>query len=281
MKRTVIAILIAVVVVVIGAGLCFAGMSAVGFKFRDLDRTEYVTNTYSFDSVRAIDIEGETADVELLAGEGGACKVVCSENEREKYTVTAQNGTLVIRPVDQKTRWTFFAFSFKNPKITVYLPAGGYDLLKAELDTGDIRVEKGLAFAAMDLDLDTGDIALDGVQADTITAHSDTGDILVFDMQPAQADLSVSTGHITLRNVICSGDLICKSNTGDISVEGVDGANLYFKASTGDITGSVLTEKIFYARSSTGKVSVPQTTAGGRCEAETSTGDIRLSLSGK
>ena len=281
MKRTVIAILIAVVVVAIGAGLCFAGLSAVGFRFRELDRTEYVTNTYSFDSVRTIDIEGATADVELLPAEDDACKVVCAEHDRENYTVTEQNGSLIIRPAEQKNRWKFFAFSFKSPKITVYLPAGGYDLLKAELATGDIRVNKELGFATMELKLFTGDITLDGVQADKISAHSDTGDILAFDMQPESADLSVNTGHITLRNVVCSGDLRCKSSTGDISVEGIDAANLYLKASTGDITGTVLTEKVFYASTSTGKVSVPQTTAGGRCEAETSTGDIRLSLSGK
>ncbi|MBQ3486933.1 MAG: AbgT family transporter, partial [Clostridia bacterium] len=47
------------------------------------------------------------------------------------------------------------------------------------------------------------------------------------------------------------------------------------------ILGTILTDKVFSAHSSTGKVSVPATAAGGRCEAETSTGDIRLSISGK
>ena len=36
-----------------------------------------------------------------------------------------------------------------------------------------------------------------------------------------------------------------------------------------------------YAKSSTGSVKVPEGTAGGRCEAQTSTGSIRLSISGK
>ena len=46
MKRTAIAILIAVLVVVIGGVLLFAGMSAVNFKLDKLDRMEYVNNTY-------------------------------------------------------------------------------------------------------------------------------------------------------------------------------------------------------------------------------------------
>ena len=73
----------------------------------------------------------------------------------------------------------------------------------------------------------------------------------------------------------------CKSSTGDIRLTDVDGANLILSASTGDITGTIRTDKVFTAHASTGKVSVPGTTTGGRCEAETSTGDIRLSISGK
>ena len=46
MKKTAIAILIAVLVVAIGAGLCFAGLSTVNFKVRDLGTAQYVTNTH-------------------------------------------------------------------------------------------------------------------------------------------------------------------------------------------------------------------------------------------
>jgi hypothetical protein len=60
-----------------------------------------------------------------------------------------------------------------------------------------------------------------------------------------------------------------------------DGANLYLKSDTGSISGTIRTEKVFYAKSSTGSVKVPDTAAGGRCEVQTSTGSIRLSISGK
>ena len=52
------------------------------------------------------------------------------------------------------------------------------------------------------------------------------------------------------------------------------------KASTGDITGTIRTAKTFSAHASTGSVRVPDTTGQGRCEANTSTGDIKLSISG-
>lgn len=280
MKRTAIAILIAVLVVAIGSGLCLAGLSAVNFKFDKLDRTEYTTNTYTLsDPIREIDIDGDTADVELLPAEDGVCRVVCFESDREKYDVSSNSGRMIIRPLS-KDSWSLFSLPFKSPKISVYLPAGTYDLLKARLDTGDITADKALSFDTVDVSLDTGDLTFSGVQARQITAHSDTGDLRVGDMTPESADLSVHTGKLDVYNVICTGDLRCESSTGDIRLTDVDGANLYLKASTGDILGTIRTEKVFVASSSTGDVSVPSGAAGGRCEASTSTGDIKLGISG-
>ena len=280
MKKTAIAILIAVLVVVIGGTLLCAGLSSVHFDFKKLDRTEYVTNTYDFtDPVERIDVKGYTADVELLAAEDGTCRVVSAESDREKYSVALDNGTLSIRPATNVKAWSLF--SFKSPKISVYLPAGSYELLKADMGTGDVTADKALVFGAVDVEIGTGDLTLNGVQADRVTAHGSTGDIRLSDMTPGTVDVSVSTGKIVLTNVVCTGDLRCESTTGDIRLTDVDGANLYLKASTGDITGTVRTPKTFSAHASTGSVRVPDTAGEGRCEAQTSTGDIKLSIVGE
>ena len=152
--------------------------------------------------------------------------------------------------------------------------------LQVELNTGDLAVSD-LDIETVLVDLNTGRAEISGVKMKSIVAHSDTGDLLLSDLTPVLAELSVNTGDIRLTNVVCSGDLRCESSTGDIKLTDVDGENLYLKASTGDITGTILTEKVFTANCSTGKVSVPATTSGGRCEAETSTGNITLSYSGR
>ena len=271
MKKTVIAILIAVLVVAIGGALAFAGLSAVRYDFKRLDRTEYATNTHSVGMVNAIDVQCERADVELAASGEADCKVVCFENNQEKYAVDAVDGTLVIRPENKTTRWSLFGFAFKSPRITIYLPAGTYELLKVEMDTGDLTADKALSFQNVEVEMGTGDLTLSGVQVQAMTARGGTGDIRLSDMG----------AQTVLNNVVCSGDLRCDSSTGDIRLTDVDGANLYLSASTGDIEGSIRTDKVFTAQASTGKISVPATTSGGRCEVETSTGDIRLTISGK
>ena len=58
-----------------------------------------------------------------------------------------------------------------------------------------------------------------------------------------------------------------------------DAAEIFVKTSTGDVSGSLLTEKVFITDTSTGKVSVPKTTTGGKCELITSTGDIKIEIS--
>jgi hypothetical protein len=44
------------------------------------------------------------------------------------------------------------------------------------------------------------------------------------------------------------------------------------------VTGSLLTDKVFIAQTSTGKINVPETTAGGQCRVSTDTGDILLTI---
>ena len=56
----------------------------------------------------------------------------------------------------------------------------------------------------------------------------------------------------------------------------VDAKDVSVTTDTGDVRGNLLSDKIFFTRTDTGEISVPQTTTGGKCEIMTSTGDIRL-----
>ena len=47
---------------------------------------------------------------------------------------------------------------------------------------------------------------------------------------------------------------------------------------TGDVKGTLLSDKIFFAETKTGRKDVPKTTAGGKCEIKTDTGDIIISV---
>ena len=281
MKKTAIAILIAVLVVAIGGALVFAGLSAVHFKVRNLDTTDYVTNTHDVgEGFTRVEMDVDTADVNIQPAEDGRCRVVCLEREKYPHTVTVENGALIVRSAkDQK--WNVIGIQTKSPSVTVYLPAADYESLKVDADTGAVKLAAGVSFETVDVDADTGSVEVDGVDVKDLKVNADTGRIKASNMTPETVTLTACTGAIEVTDVVCDRDLRCEADTGSIRLKDVDGANLYLKADTGSISGTIRTEKVFYARSSTGSVHVPEGTAGGRCEAETATGSIRLSISGK
>ena len=47
---------------------------------------------------------------------------------------------------------------------------------------------------------------------------------------------------------------------------------------TGEVKGTLRSEKIFFTESDTGKISVPKSVTGGRCEITTDTGDIEIEI---
>ncbi len=284
MKRTAIAVLIAVLVVAIGGALVFTGLSAVRFRFRDLDTTKYVTNTHDVgEGFTREEMDVDTADVRVEPAADGKCRVVCVEQEKYPHTVTVQGSTLIVRAAKDHGWLSDMSIGIrtKSPSVTVYLPAADYASLQVEADTGRVVLVPGLVFETVDVDADTGSVEVDGVDVKDLKVNADTGRIKVSNMTPETVTLTACTGAIEVTDVVCDRDLRCEADTGSIRLTDVDGANLYLKADTGSISGTIRTEKVFYAKSSTGSVHVPEGTAGGRCEAHTATGSIRLSVSGK
>ena len=81
-----------------------------------------------------------------------------------------------------------------------------------------------------------------------------------------------------MKNVVATGTISIKSDTGDVRFEGSDAIEISVKTDTGDVTGTLLSEKVFITETSTGSINVPKTTSGGKCEITTSTGDINISI---
>ena len=86
------------------------------------------------------------------------------------------------------------------------------------------------------------------------------------------------TGDITLKNVTATEKFLIERDTGDVNFENSDAYEIHVETDTGDVKGTILTEKVFITKTDTGKINVPQTHSGGRCEIETDTGDIIISI---
>ena len=85
-----------------------------------------------------------------------------------------------------------------------------------------------------------------------------------------------TTGKLTFTDTVAAGQLKAETSTGDIMLTNCDAATLDLESSTGAITATLLTEKVVFAESGTGKIKVPKSTTGGACTIETSTGNITV-----
>lgn len=169
--------------------------------------------------------------------------------------------------------------------------------LTVAVNTGRVLVS-GIRCENMDLKASTGDVRILDVNCKNLSATSDTGDKMLENVQAEETiQLICTTGDIhftrgscrnlttesttgrqTMEYVVASGDVRMASDTGDIRLADFDGATISITTDTGDVTGTILSEKIFFTETDTGRVEVPRCASGGSCEIITDTGDIRIQI---
>ena len=311
-------LIIAGVLVVVGAVIFVVVMSLNDWDFKKLGTVKYETNTYVIEEdFSKIIITTTTADIEFLPSSDGKCKVVCYEEEKIKHEVKAEGGKLVIDVKDSRKWYDYINFSFDSPKITVYLPVDIFCSLNISSSTGNITIPNAFTFDNISIAASTADVGCYASATGEIRIEVSTGNIDVTGVRADSLHLVASTGKIKVKMVACSGDISTKTSTGettimatdcknfysngdtgdikmvgviasgifnierstgDIEFENCDANEIYAKTSTGDIEGSLLSEKVFFAETDTGDVDVPKTITGGRCELTTSTGDIEITI---
>lgn len=311
-------LIIAIALVVVGAGVFTAALVACGWDFSKLSTVQFETNTYSgTDRITGIRVDTDTADIRFAPSEDGQWKVVCHEAEKMNHTVSVKDGILTIKVVDEREWYDHIGIWIGSETVTLYLPEQEYASLVIRESTGDVEVPKAFRFGTIDINVSTGAVRNYASATGVIKITASTGDIHVEDVSAASMELSVTTGHVAGRGLTCegklsvgvstgdaqltdvkcenftsdgsTGDIVLKDviatgkmsidrSTGDVKFDACDAAEILVETSTGNVTGSLRSDKIFIARASTGDVDVPATTSGGKCQITTSTGDIRIRI---
>jgi len=293
-------------------------MTMLQWDFRKLSTTRYETNRYEIgEAFQNISVTSDTAFIEFLPSDTDGTSVVCYEQEKLRHSAAVQDGTLVISVHDTRKWYDHIGISWSTPKITVYLPESRYGHLRVEGTTGDVSVPDSFSFDTVNISVTTGDVTHAANTAGKLQISTNTGFIRVRNITADSVNLSVSTGSVFLTTVTCPGDMnlrtgtgktvlngvtaknltsvgstgdlilqrvtaaekfSLKRNTGDIQLDGCDAAEIFAETSTGDVTGTLLSEKVFITHTDTGRVDVPKTVSGGRCEITTDTGDIRIQI---
>lgn len=265
-----------------------------------------------------IDINLDTSNLEFKISSDDAKKVVCEETDKDVHKVEVKDGTLFVKQTNLRAWYEkILSLGSWNLKVTVYLPRSEFSKLNIENDTGNISIPSDYSFEEVQIDGHTGNVIFDSnvrgtfeikvstgnvftskTIAQNLVIIASTGKINIEDVNVEEdIKITVSTGNITTNNVKAN-NLTCKASTGNLTISNTligekmtiqtstgnvkfemsDAQDINVKTSTGTVKGTLLSEKIFYAESSSGKVKVPHSFSGGKCEIETSSGNIEIEL---
>lgn len=311
-------LIVAIILIIVGLAAFAAAMSVNHWDFSKFSNVQPENNVYSFTTpVQSIRIGSQTADIAFVPAEDDACKVVCEEAERIKHSVSLNGSELSIQLNDDRKWYEQIGISIFIPKITVYLPEREYGALSISETTGSINLPEDFRFESIRISATTGNIHCQSSATDMLSIQTTTGNICAEKLYAASIELQLTTGDVSLEAIDCSGelslatttgkaslsDLRCGSlastgttgsislkntvaegmlsverSTGSVALDGSDAGEIRIKTTTGSVTGSLLSGKLFTAKATTGSVSVPESTSGGKCDIQTTTGNIRIEI---
>ena len=304
---------------IVGSTLLLAGGAIFAVGLSSCSKKDTLTHEFALEGdINSINFDVDVSDVKFNATTDGTKKVVFKETEKMYHTYSVTEGKLKIGFEDTR-KWNEKMFNTTDFKVELYIPGGHYTELTVKDDTGSFDIPGEFSFDKLSIEASTGDMSLkcgasesfyfktstgnvsiSSSTAKNMTLTSSTGNLNMndvkveekitiskstghIDMSKVHAkdyESSSSTGHVNLKDVIVENHIKIKTSTGDVKLEDSDAATLNITTSTGDVKGTLLTNKIFYVHTDTGKVNVPTSTEGGLCEITTDTGDVSISIKG-
>ena len=205
-KRTVVALIVAVALIISGGMILVFGISFAGNSPRESTLTQQ--DVFIQESFESIQINTADCDVHFAPYNGEAdAQVTVTEQKNVSHSVTVEDGVLKIKMIDERN-WTdhITIGRTESMEMTVYLPAAEYESLQIRTTTGDIVLAQEPVFLEVLLRTNTGDISCTGVSGDVLDCMTSTGDISVQNSVPNVLKLQSNTGDFKVSTV--AGDEI-------------------------------------------------------------------------
>ena len=302
-KGIVILLIVAAALTLLGGIIFTIGIITMNSQNITFSHGQYQETTYSgIEEIKSITVSGGTDDIKILPYDKDGYLVKCFEQTKVYNSVSVKDGVLCIERQDARKWYDCISLFSKPTRVTVYIPEGIYDSLKINTNTGNVFVEQNFTFDNVDISCSTGDIQFLASTQHTLKLSVSTGNVTLGDGSKTfnQGDVSIKvstgkteikgttctsftstgdTGDIFMSNLVSTGDMNITRSTGDVKFHKCDAVNITVRTDTGNVTGTLLSPKIFLHNTSTGKVSLPETTTGGKCKITTDTGNIKISIS--
>ena len=275
-KRTIIALIVAAALIVIGGILVVLGLSFTGTAEQSALTQQDILISEVFENLV---IDTEDCDVEFAMLSGGAdTRITIFEQAGVAHSVSVGDGTLTIKMMDER-KWTDHISVYpvygqwESMKMIVYLPEAEYASLQVRTDTGDISVAELPVFREMMLRTTTGDITCTGVSGDVLDCMVTTGHITLQSGTPNQVKLHAGTGDLNVTTTACD-EIHLKTDTGNVNAKTVKALTFTSTVNTGDIKlEGIQAQTYLQAFADTGDITIRNSDAP-EVNIETDTGDV-------
>lgn len=276
-KSKKIAIIIAVIMIFVGFALAMGATVMLGFDIKELNTLTFETNSYSVEEAFTnISIDGAECNVSLVKSEDGICNVVCHESDKITHTVEVKDGTLSITRRDNRKWYENIGVYWGDMDIEIYLPESEYDALYVKTLSGDIAIPEAFHFGDTEVQSTSGNVDFTASVSGNLSVKTVSGEVYVSRTDSKKVSVQSTSGDIDFKDVVSQEEIHIESVSGDVELYQCDAESLWIKTSSGNVSGSLLTEKIFFADTSSGDVDVPRSSSGGKCEIITTSGDIEF-----
>ncbi|MBR2042732.1 MAG: DUF4097 family beta strand repeat protein [Clostridia bacterium] len=299
MSKTGKFLIAAIVLIIVGCVIFGAAMTELQWDFQKLSTAKTETEIIDINGeFNNIEVNLRTTDIEFAFSGNDTSSILVTQHKNEKHSAVVENGTLKIGVKDTRKWYEHIGINFSTPKITVFLSKTEFACLSINTSTGNINIADAFCFESLKIKGSTANVKCSATVENSVEIKTSTGNVYL--SAPIMGGLNITTstgnvkidsvtatdsvaiktdtGNVDLNNTVISGKLSVDTDTGNLKLSGCDAGELYIKTSTGNVRGTLLSEKVFIANSSTGKIDVPKTLGGGMCEITTDTGDIQIKI---
>ena len=255
-----IALLVAVLLVVLGAALGVGAALFGDLTLEGLDAQELVTETIPItEDFRNISINDSFSDIYFLPSEDGTCKLVFTRLTDVTYTAGVEGDTLTITGEDGRKWYEMIQFgsgsSWGDLEMVVYLPETQYRDLTITSGAGDLNIPSNFVLDFVLLVSASGDVTFRSGVEKMVTLQTASGDILVENVRADSLTANTASGTITLNQVTVGENLVLDSTSGDLDLTGVACGELTANTSSGEMAcRDVLAERTIQMDSASGEI---------------------------
>ena len=273
-KGTIVAIVLAIVLIVVGGILLAMGLSFADDGNQNPKLTERIVPIT--DPFTDLMVKTDDCDVRVyLVSTWEEARVEFAEHSQTKHQISMEDGTLKIELTDHRRWFDRVGLFWEDMQVRIYLPMGEYAGMHIITATGDIEMPGYLTAQDITLYSDTGDVYTE-TQARYVSAETDTGQIVVCACNPELVTAKSDTGDILLATMEGVKRCAAATSTGRIEVHNVASETVECESDTGDVKlWLVKAERDLRISSDTGKVEIGNSTAESM-KVETDTGNIKI-----